>query len=64
MATTAAILDLVSIDFLINASVDWSYFLVAHSGCTGGRFLSMTIAAAHPTWPLRQPSWIWFPSII
>jgi hypothetical protein len=33
-------------------------------GVTGGRFLSMTSVAAHPIWPLRQPSWIWFPSII
>jgi hypothetical protein len=32
MATTAPILDLVSIDFLINAWVDWSDFLVAHWG--------------------------------
>jgi hypothetical protein len=24
----------------------------------------MTSTAAHPTWPLQQPSWIWFPSII
>jgi hypothetical protein len=30
-------------------------------GVTGGRFLSMT---AHPAWPLWQPSWIWFMSII
>jgi hypothetical protein len=33
-------------------------------GVTGGRFLSMTSIAAHLTLPLRQPSWIWFPSII
>jgi hypothetical protein len=33
-------------------------------GVTEGRFLSMTSAAAHPTWSLQQPSWIWFPSII
>jgi hypothetical protein len=32
MATTAAILDLVSIDFLTNAWVDWYDFLVAHWG--------------------------------
>jgi hypothetical protein len=32
MATTAAILDLVSVDFLTNAWVDWSDFLVAHWG--------------------------------
>jgi hypothetical protein len=32
MAATAAILDLVSIDFLTNAWVDWSDFLVAHWG--------------------------------
>jgi hypothetical protein len=55
MAATATILDLVSIDFLSNAWVDWSDFF----GVTGGRFLSMTSAAAHPTWPLWQPSWIW-----
>jgi hypothetical protein len=24
----------------------------------------MTSATAHPTWPLWQPSWIWFLSII
>jgi hypothetical protein len=64
MATNAAILDLVSIDILPNACVDWSDFSVAHWGVTGGRFLSMTSAAAHPTWPLRQPSLICFPSII
>jgi hypothetical protein len=33
-------------------------------GVNGGRFHSMTSTAAHPTWPLRQPSWIWLPSII
>jgi hypothetical protein len=32
MATTAAILDLVSVDFLTNAWVDWSDVLVAHWG--------------------------------
>jgi hypothetical protein len=32
-------------------------------GVTGGRFLS-TSTTAHPTCLLRQPSWIWFPSII
>jgi hypothetical protein len=32
MATTAAILDLVSVDYLTNACVDWSDFLVAHWG--------------------------------
>jgi hypothetical protein len=38
----AAILDLVSVDFLTNAWVDWSDFLVAHCmGMTGGKFLSM-----------------------
>jgi hypothetical protein len=57
MAAMAAMLDLVSIDFLTNALVDWSDLL----GVTGGRFLSMTSAAAHPTWPQWQPSWIWFP---
>jgi hypothetical protein len=64
ITATAAILDLVSIDFLTNAWVDWSDFLGGSLGVTGGRFLLMTSAAAHPTWPLRQPSWIWFPSII
>jgi hypothetical protein len=63
MATTPAILDLVSIGFLTNTRVDWSDFLVL-IGVTGARFLLMTSATAHPTWPLRQPSWIWFPSII
>jgi hypothetical protein len=32
MAATPAILDFVSIDFLTNAWVDWSDFLVAHWG--------------------------------
>jgi hypothetical protein len=32
MAAMPAILDLVSVDFLINAWVDWSDFLVAHWG--------------------------------
>jgi hypothetical protein len=32
MTAMAAILDLVSIDFLTNAWVDWSDFLVAHWG--------------------------------
>jgi hypothetical protein len=32
MAATAAILDLVSVDILTNAWVDWSDFLVAHWG--------------------------------
>jgi hypothetical protein len=32
MAATTAILDFVSVDFLINAWVDWSNFLVAHWG--------------------------------
>jgi hypothetical protein len=32
MATTAAIMDLVSIDFLTNSWVNWSYFLVGHWG--------------------------------
>jgi hypothetical protein len=31
-AATAAILDFVSVDFLTNACVDWSDFLVAHWG--------------------------------
>jgi hypothetical protein len=33
-------------------------------GVNTGRFLSMTSSADHPWWPLRPPSWIWFPSII
>jgi hypothetical protein len=32
-------------------------FFCVSLGATGGMFLSMTSAAAHPTWPLRQPSW-------
>jgi hypothetical protein len=32
MAATAAILDLVSVDYLTNACIDWSDFLVAHWG--------------------------------
>jgi hypothetical protein len=33
-------------------------------GMTSGRFVSMISSAAHPTRPLRQPSWICFPSFI
>jgi hypothetical protein len=63
MATKAAILDLVSVDFLTNAWVDWSNFwwLI---GVTGGRFLSMIISANHPRWLLHPPSWIWSPLIL
>jgi hypothetical protein len=32
MAATAAILDLVSVDYLTNACVNWSDFLVPHWG--------------------------------
>jgi hypothetical protein len=32
MAAMATILDLVSVDFLTNAWIDWSDFLVAHWG--------------------------------
>jgi hypothetical protein len=35
MAATPAILDLVSIDFLNNAWIDWSDILVAHLACLG-----------------------------
>jgi hypothetical protein len=31
-------------------------------GVPRGGFLSMISSAAHPRWPLRPPSWIWFPS--
>jgi hypothetical protein len=55
----AAILDLVSVDFLTNAWIDWSDLLVAHS-VTGGRFLLKIISATHPRW---SPSCIWFPLI-
>jgi hypothetical protein len=59
MAAMSTILDLVSIDFLTNAWVDWSDYLVAHWGSLDeGRLLSMTSMV------LRQPSWIWIPSII
>jgi hypothetical protein len=51
---------LVYVDFLTNAWVDWSDFLVAHWGVTGGRFLSMISSATHPRW---SPSWICFPLI-
>jgi hypothetical protein len=37
------------------------WFFGGSLGVTRGRFLTVT---AHLTWPLRQPSWIWFPSII
>jgi hypothetical protein len=63
MAATVTILDLVSIDFLTKAWVDWSDVLVAHWGVTGGRFLLMISSTTHPRWPLRLPSWISFPSI-
>jgi hypothetical protein len=61
MAAMPDILDLVTIDFLTNAWVDWSDFFGGSLGVTGRRFLSMT---AHPKWRLQQPSWVWFPSII
>jgi hypothetical protein len=32
MASTAAILDFISVDYLTNASVDWSDFFVAYWG--------------------------------
>jgi hypothetical protein len=64
MATMAPIFDLVSIDFLTNVLVNWSDFVGGSLGVTVGTFLSMTSATAHPTWPLWQPSWIWFLSII
>jgi Fe-S cluster assembly iron-binding protein IscA len=32
MATTVAILDVVSVNYLTNASVDWPNFFVAYSG--------------------------------
>jgi hypothetical protein len=64
IATMAAILDLVSVDYLTNPWVDWSTFFVASLEVTGGRFLSMTSTSAHSRWPPRQPSWIWFLSII
>jgi hypothetical protein len=38
-------------------------FLCGSLGVTRVRFLSMISSAAHPRWPLRLPSWIWFPSI-
>jgi hypothetical protein len=38
-------------------------FLCGSLGVTRGRFLSMISSAAHPRWPLRPPSWIWFPLI-
>jgi hypothetical protein len=38
-------------------------FLCSLLGVTRERFLSMISSAAHPRWPLRPPSWIWFPSI-
>jgi hypothetical protein len=34
-------------------------FFCSLLGMTSGRFLSMISSAAHPTRPLRQPSWIW-----
>jgi hypothetical protein len=45
-------------------SCSWTISFSGLLGATGGRFLSMTSTAAHPTWPLRQPSCIWFPLII
>jgi hypothetical protein len=59
----AAILGLVSIDFLTNAWVGWSDFFGGSLGVTGGRFLPMISSATHPRWPLRPPSWISFPLI-
>jgi hypothetical protein len=39
------------------------WFLCGSLGVTRGRFLSMISSDTHPWWPLRLPSWIWFPSI-
>jgi hypothetical protein len=38
-------------------------FFCGSLGVTRGRFLSMISSATHPSWPLRPPSWISFPSI-
>jgi hypothetical protein len=38
------------------------WFFCGSLGVTRGRFLSMISSAVHPRWPLRPPSWIWFPS--
>jgi hypothetical protein len=46
MAAMAAILDLVSVGYLMNAWVDWSDFLCGLLGVIRGRFLSMTTTAA------------------
>jgi hypothetical protein len=54
---------LVSVNYRTNAWVDLLDFSVAYWGVTRGRFLSMISFAAHPRWPLRPPSLIWFPSI-
>jgi hypothetical protein len=58
MAASTAILDLVSIDYLTNAWVDWSNLFVAYWGF----FDDST--TAHSRWPPWKPSWIWFLSII
>jgi hypothetical protein len=49
IAATAAIFDLVSIDFLTNNA--WVRLFGGSLGVTGGRFLSMNGTAVHPTWP-------------
>jgi hypothetical protein len=38
-------------------------FVCGLLGVIGGRFLFTISTASHSRWPLRHPSWIWFPSI-
>jgi hypothetical protein len=56
MATMAAILDLVSIDYLDECLIRLVRFFGGILGVTGERFLSVTWAAAHSRWLPLQPS--------
>jgi hypothetical protein len=62
MATTATILNLVSLDFLTNGWFDWSDCLVAHWGWLEESSFRWS-APPLIQWPLCPPSWIWFPLI-
>jgi hypothetical protein len=57
MAATATILKLVSVDYLTNAWVGPIFFWLI-----GGDWRKVPFD--DQLWPLRQSSWIWFPSII
>jgi hypothetical protein len=64
MAATAPTLDFISVHYLTNAWVDWSDYFCTLLRVTAGRFFSMTSAITPSRWPPREPSLIWFSSII